>query len=176
VARPEPASKGQDLLLDVLQQDKWRERSVKVSLFGKGHSAQSVRQLASLYGLKDVTFCGHAENVEEIWRKHHLLVLPSRFEGLPLALVEAMLCARPAVVTNVAGNTEVIEDGETGFVAAAPTAGHMDEEMERAWRHRGDWRSMGVEAARRIRRLVPPDPAREFVEELLTLVCPCVDT
>jgi glycosyltransferase involved in cell wall biosynthesis len=176
VARLEPAAKGQDLLLEVLQQDKWRERSVKVSLFGNGHSAESVRHLASLYGLKDVAFCGHAENVEEIWRKHHLLVLPSRFEGLPLALVEAMLCARPAVVTNVAGNTEVIEDGETGFVAAAPTAGHLDEAMERAWRHRGDWRSMGVEAARRIRRLVPPDPAREFVEELLTLVCPCVDT
>ena len=103
-------------------------------------------------------------------------MLPSRFEGLPLSLVEAMLCARPAVATNVAGNTEVIEDGETGFVAAAPTAGHLDEAMERAWRHRGDWRSMGVEAARRIRRLVPPDPAGEFVEELLTLVCPCVDT
>ena len=176
VARLEPAAKGQDLLLEVLQQDKWRERSVEVSLFGNGHNSQSVRQLASLYRLEDVTFCGHAENVEEIWRKHHLLVLPSRFEGLPLALVEAMLCGRPAVVTNVAGNTEVIEDGETGFVAAAPTPEHLDEAMERAWRHREDWRSMGVEAARRIRRLVPPDPAGEFAKELLTLVRPCVDT
>jgi len=176
VARLEPAAKGQDLLLEVLRQDKWRERSVKVSLFGNGDSAQTVRQLASLYALKDVAFSGHAENVEEIWRKHHLLVLPSRFEGLPLALVEAMLCARPAVVTNVAGNTEIIEDGETGFVAAAPTAGHLDEAMERAWHHRGDWRSMGLEAARRIRRLVPPDPAGEFIEELLTLVRPRVDT
>ena len=75
-------------------------------------------------------------------------MLPSRFEGLPLALVEAMLCPRPAVVTNVAGNTEVIEDGETGFVAAAPTAGHLDEAMEGhgvsegtgvpwAWKRRG---------------------------------------
>ena len=36
VARLEPAAKGQDLLLEVLQQDKWRERSVKVSLFGEG--------------------------------------------------------------------------------------------------------------------------------------------
>jgi glycosyltransferase involved in cell wall biosynthesis len=176
VARLEPSAKGQDLLLEVLQQDKWRERSVKVSFFGNGHNVQSVRQLASLYGLKDVTFCGQVENVEEIWRKHHLLVLPSRFEGLPLALVEAMLCARPAVVTNVAGNTEVIQDGETGFVAAAPTVGHLDEAMERAWRHRNDWRSMGVEAARRIRRLVPADPAGEFVKELMTLVRPSVDT
>ena len=140
VARLEPGAKGQVLLLEVLQQDKWRERSVKLSLFGDGPNAQSVRQLASLYRLNDVTFCGHTENVEEIWRKHHLLVLPSRFEGLPLALVEAMLCARAAVVTNVAGNTEVIEDGETGFVAAAPTAGHLDEAMERAWQHRANWR------------------------------------
>jgi Glycosyltransferase len=172
VARLEPDAKGQDLLLEVLQQDKWRERSVKLSLFGEGHNAQSVRQLASLYRLNHVTFCGHAENVEEIWRKHHLLVLPSRFEGLPLVLVEAMLCARPAVVTNVAGNPEVVEDGETGFVAAAATAAHLDEAMERAWQHRGNWRAMGVEAARQIRRLVPPDPAGEFVKELMTLVRP----
>jgi glycosyltransferase involved in cell wall biosynthesis len=87
-----------------------------------------------------------------------------------------MLCARPAVVTNVAGNPEVIEDGQTGFVAAAPTVGHLDEAMERAWRHRGNWRAMGVEAARQIRRLVPPDPAGEFVKELMTLVRPSVDT
>jgi glycosyltransferase involved in cell wall biosynthesis len=176
VARLEPDAKGQDLLLEVLQQDNWRDRSVKVSFFGNGRNTESVRQLASLYRLDDVMFCGHAENVEEIWRKHHLLVLPSRFEGLPLALVEAMLCARPAVVTNVAGNTEVIEDGETGFVAAAPTAGHLAEAMERAWRHRGNWRSMGAEAARRIRRLVPPDPVGEFVKQLLTLASPSVDT
>jgi glycosyltransferase involved in cell wall biosynthesis len=176
VARLEPCAKGQDLLLEVLQQDKWRERSVKVSLFGNGHNAQSVRQLASLYKLDDVTFCGHTENVEEIWSKHHLLVLPSRFEGLPLALVEAMLCARPAVVTNVAGNTEVIEDGETGFVAAAPTVEHLDEAMERAWRHRKNWRSMGEEAARRIRQLVPPDPAGDFVKELMTLVRSPIET
>ena len=176
VARLEPDAKGQDLLLEVLQQDKWRKRSVKLSLFGDGHNAQSVRQLASLYRLNAVTFCGRAENVEEIWRNHHLLVLPSRFEGLPLALVEAMLCARPAVVTNVAGNPEVIEDGETGFVAAAPTVGHLDEAMERAWRHRGNWRAMGVEAARQIRLLVPSDPAGEFVKELMPLVRPSVDT
>ena len=42
--------------------------------------------------------------------RNHLLVLPSRAEGTPIALVEAMICARPAVVTDVGGNVEWLED------------------------------------------------------------------
>ena len=41
----------------------------------------------------------------------------SAAEGKPLALTEAMVCGRPAVVTDVGGNAELIEDGITGFVA-----------------------------------------------------------
>ena len=39
-----------------------------------------------------------------------LLVMPSRYEGLPIALVEAMLCSRPAVVTDVGGTKRTIVD------------------------------------------------------------------
>jgi len=169
VARLDPAAKGQDLLLEVLRQEKWRRRNIKVSFYGKGHNAVSVREMASVYGLENVAFCGHVEDIERLWRNHHLLVLPSRFEGLPLALVEAMLCARPAVVTDVAGNAEILEDGKTGFIAEAPTVLHLDEAMERAWGARESWQNMGVEAARRIRQLVPANPAAVFAEEIKRL-------
>ena len=70
-------------------------------------------------GLEKVTYGGFTEDVESIWASHHALVLPSRSEGLPLVVVEAMLCGRPAIVTDVAGNAELIQDGVSGFVAAA---------------------------------------------------------
>ncbi len=54
--------------------------------------------------------------VPDIWAANHLLVMPSRFEELPLAMVEAMLCARPVVATDVAGHKEIIEEGVTGFL------------------------------------------------------------
>src|SRR5437763_3000966 len=47
-----------------------------------------------------------------------------------------ILCARPAIVTNVGGNAELLEDGRSGFVAPAPTIKHLNEAMERAWDRR----------------------------------------
>jgi glycosyltransferase involved in cell wall biosynthesis len=45
-----------------------------------------------------------------------IFVLPSRSEGFSNAIVEAMAASLPAVVTNVGGNAEAVEDGVTGFV------------------------------------------------------------
>jgi glycosyltransferase involved in cell wall biosynthesis len=77
-------------------------------------------------------FTGHTESLDALWRQHHGLILPSRVEGLPLAMVEAMLRGRPVIATRVAGIPEVLEDGASGFLAAAPTVEHLDEAMQRA--------------------------------------------
>lgn len=170
VARLHPQSKGQDILLDVLAADKWRRRPLQVNLFGTGPNAQSLAALKSLKQLENVTFKGFINAVEEIWAQHHGLILPSRYEGLPIALVEAMLCSRMAIVTDVAGNAEVVEDGVSGFVARAPKAEFLDEAMERAWTRRGEWRSLGETAGRQIRHLVPADPVAVFERELASLI------
>ena len=98
-----------------------------------------------------------------------MLLLPSRFEGLPLALVEAMWCARPAVVTDIGGNAELCMDNETGFVAAAPALGLLEETLERAWNRRNDWQNMGKLARARAERLIPKDPVGEFCKQLVEI-------
>ena len=95
-------------------------------------------------GLTNVEFAGHQNNIEEIWRKHHALVLPSRFEGMPLVVVEAMLCGRPCIATDVGGNRELVRDGINGFLAKAPTVELLDEAMNRAWDNRGRLRKWAV--------------------------------
>jgi glycosyltransferase involved in cell wall biosynthesis len=114
-----------------------------------------------------VRFAGHVNDGPGIWQTHQALVRPSRQEGLPLALVEAMLCGRPAIATDVGGIAELLVDGETGFLAAAPTVGALDAALERAWSARTDWPRLGAQAARRARATVPADPAAHFAEELL---------
>lgn len=162
-------TKGQDLILQVLADPLWKDRPITISFFGSGPIEHSLRRLSCLLGVEDkVVFQGHVDSVESIWAGHHALLMPSRCEGLPLALVEAMLCGRPAIVTDVAGNTEVVEDERTGFVAAAPTRTLVAEAMERGWRRRADWRAMGQAAAASIRRQVPSDPVGDFVELLLS--------
>lgn len=170
VGRLYPTEKGQDVLLRVLGRDKWRERALSVTFFGTGLHRGGLQRMADRMGLTSVTFRGFVDDVAAIWRDHHALALPSRAEGLPLVLVEAMLSGRVSIVTNVAGNGEVVDDGETGFLAAAATEDAMDEALERAWQRRHEWRQIGELAASRIRTLVPSDPASTFAEMLLEVV------
>ena len=171
VGRLEPHTKGQDILLKVLATDKWKNRNITVSFYGSGeHFGGVVRKLASRYAPVRVEFPGHVENVEEIWRTNHALVMPSRCEGMPLALVEAMCCARIGIVTNVGGHAELVKNGINGFLAAAPTVELFDEALEEAWGCRQDWKDMGAEARRTIETLFPANPATVFARRLETLV------
>jgi len=166
VARLDPAAKGQDLLFQVLAQKQWRERPAEINLYGSGMCERNLQKLAESLQLKNVRFRGHVANVQAIWEENHLLVLPSRFEGLPLALVEAMWCARPAAVTDVGGNAEMCVDGETGFVAAAPAVKLLDQTLERAWNRRHEWKSMGQAACARAEQFIPKDPVGDFSRQL----------
>ena len=95
VARFEVLWKGQDLLLEILSRPQWMKRSWTLSLFGEGPDLDHLKNAVGFFGLeKRVEFCGYVREVETIWKNHHLMVLPSRGEGLPLAILEAMMCGR----------------------------------------------------------------------------------
>lgn len=167
VARLDPRAKGQDLLLGVLARGPWRARGVSVSLCGEGPMRKSLERLAKELGLEGIVrFEGHVPDVTTIWRRHHLLVLPSRFEGLPIALVEAFRCGRPAVVTAVGGCAECVEDGETGFVSESVSEEGFQQALERAWEQRETWEAMGRRSAERVAARYPADPVGEFVKLL----------
>ena len=167
VARLEPSAKGQDLLLQIVASPAWRARALEVNFYGGGPSEHNLQQLAQYLQLANVRFHGHVKDIASIWEDNHALVLPSRHEGMPLALVEAMWCGRPALVTDVGGNTELCVDEETGFVAAAPTVDLFSRAMERAWGRRFDWPRMGAAARARAERLIPKDPVGIFCQHLL---------
>jgi glycosyltransferase involved in cell wall biosynthesis len=169
VARLHPKEKGQDLLLRVLARPRWRDRPLMVTFYGDGLQRRSLERMARNLDLASVTFAGFTRDVAEIWSHHHGLILPSRCEGLPIVLVETMLSGRVPIVTDIGGSAEVVVDGATGFVAAAPTEDALDEAMERAWNERHRWREIGEAAAVRIRTLVPRDPARDFGKRLVEL-------
>ena len=169
VARLEPEAKGQDILFQVLAQPLWRNRPIELNLYGAGPCEQILRKMAARLHLANVVFRGHIAKVDDIWRDNHLLVLPSRHEGMPLTLIEAMSCGRPAVVTDVGGNAELCVDGETGFVASAPAVGPFAEALERAWARGTEWENMGRAARERVLQIVPRDSVGEFCEALLAL-------
>ncbi len=169
-ARIHPRTKGHDLLLDVLNQEKWRNRPLEVSIFGKGPWEKSLVRLIRMQDLESkVRFCGHVHDIQAVWDEHHALILPSRHEGLPICVVEALMAGRPCIVNPAGGSAELIEDGITGFVSAECSAHALDQAMERAWENRNRWRQMGLTAAEHVRRIIPADPAGVLAHELLTL-------
>jgi len=85
---------------------------------------------------------------------------------MPLTLVEAMLCGRPYIASNVGGNRELVRDGINGFLAKAPTVELLDETMNRAWESRAQLKEMGCTAAKDARRFVSGDPGEDFARKL----------
>lgn len=168
VARYDFTAKGQDVLLQVMNERKWRERDVIVNLYGSGQHQFGIEKLIRYLNLPNVLIKGFAKTVD-IWTKNNALVLSSRFEGLPLALVEAMLCGRFGIVTNVSGNKEVILDDVNGFIAEAPAPEYLDNAMERAWTVRNLWEEIGMAAKQYIHTLVPENPVQSFYEHFITL-------
>jgi len=167
IGRLFPAEKGQDLLIRVLARQKWRNRPLSVTLYGSGKHRTALEGMARYHRLENLVFGGFVDDVASMWNDLHGLILPSRCEGLPLVLVEAMLSGRVAIVTDVAGNREILDDNVTGFLAASPTEDGLDEALERAWQRRDEWKAIGAAAADRIRTLVPPDPAQTFAAILV---------
>lgn len=170
VGRLDPRAKGQDILLQLMAMPKWRSRSVQLRLYGGGPCAKTLNRLKEWWDLGNVEFAGHVADVRMIWAACHALVLPSRFEGLPLVIVEAMLCGRPVITTDVGGNAQYIRDGVTGFVAAAPTVHLFDEALERAWGRRAEWSAIGKDARRALLEALPPDPTALFADRLNELI------
>ena len=164
VARLDVADKGQDLLVRTMALDKWRRRPLTIDLFGTGPHEQGIRRLAALHGVTNVVARGFTSDVPSIWAAHHALVLPSRVEGLPLAAVEAALCDRACVVTDVAGNTELVRDGIDGFVAPSPTVRDLDDALDRMWQRRADLCELGRSAGEHARAIFPPDPVAAFID------------
>lgn len=167
VARLDLEAKGQDLLIQTLARPEWRERRIEVNLFGAGSHELALRRMAEMLQVKKVHFRGQVNDIRGIWEQNHMLVLPSRYEGLPLALVEAMWCGRPALVTDVGGNAELCIEGETGFVASSATLSSFSKALERAWQARTNWRQLGEAARFRAENQIPKDPIGLFSAELI---------
>jgi glycosyltransferase involved in cell wall biosynthesis len=170
VGRLHPPHKGQDILLEALATSAWANRHWHMRLYGDGPMRKSLESLTARLGLSDrVTFAGHVP-VDEIWSANQVLVMPSRAEGLPLAMIEAMLCGRPVVATDVGGNSEIIVDGVTGFLAGAPAVATLAHGLERLWTDRANLENMGRAGAKRIREIAPADPIKVFSEKIKALI------
>ncbi len=93
------------------------DRDVRLVLIGEGPERDALAGLAQRCGVADrVIFTGFQARAEEPYAALDYLVLPSRWEGLPLALLEAMACTCPAIAYGVGGVPEVLTSPALGWL------------------------------------------------------------
>ena len=94
------------------------EIKLGIESFGEGRDRDIIEELVVQFGLENqIAFKGWTDNIDTIWDDHHLLVLPSFNEGMPMVIHEAMLRQRVVIATDVGGNAEIITNKVNGFLA-----------------------------------------------------------
>jgi glycosyltransferase involved in cell wall biosynthesis len=83
---------------------------------GDGELAGKVRRLAAADPAVPVVLAGERADVPRLLPAFDVFALPSRYEGLPTAIVEAMMCGVPVVATAVNAVADVVVPGETGLL------------------------------------------------------------
>ena len=93
-----------------------RKSEAKLVIVGAGDSTLWLEYARKHSCADTITFAGAVNDVAPFFRTAAVFVLPSRREGMSNALLEAQSWGIPAVVSDIPGNTAVVEDGETGLV------------------------------------------------------------
>jgi glycosyltransferase involved in cell wall biosynthesis len=159
--------KGIDLAVEAMARVNREGLRARLDIFGGGFDMARVQQMLRDAGENaGVELMGGTQDVSEVWRDHELLLMPSRTEGLGLAMLEAMSCGRPVLRTPLGGCEEWIEDGVNGFVCPRADVESLVEALERALSMRDRWREMGLAAHAKIKRDLDPRPGRVFLEAL----------
>jgi glycosyltransferase involved in cell wall biosynthesis len=114
------AQKHYDLLVDTAAEMKTRLPATEMPKFliaGNGVELEAMRALTREKGVADhVSFLGERSDIAELMATSDIYLNTSRYEGMPVALLEAMASGLPIVATRVAGNTELIGHEENGLL------------------------------------------------------------
>ncbi|WP_243337933.1 glycosyltransferase family 4 protein [Anaeromyxobacter soli] len=127
--------KGVDVLARAWPRVVARLPEARLWMLGDGAERARLEELARREGVEtSLALPGPVADVAPFLRAADAAVLPSRTEGMPVALLEAMACAVPVVATAVGGSAEVLRDGVTGRLVPPERPGALADALVEALR------------------------------------------
>jgi colanic acid/amylovoran biosynthesis glycosyltransferase len=130
------SEKGHTFLIHALRQLRDKGYDLELRIAGDGPTKERLKSLAEEVGLADrIHFLGYLKEDEVIreLQSSDLFVLPSFVEGLPVSAMEAMAVGVPVIATNIAGTSELIEDGKTGVLVRPSDSEALANAVVRIW-------------------------------------------
>lgn len=146
---------GLETLIDLATHPFVVENGIQITVIGGGPEEARLRELCASRGVADrVAFVGRVSNaqVRDWYRAFDLLVLPRKSIRLtelttPLKPIEAMTHGCVVVASDIGGHREMVRDAETGYLFAAGDTDALAGTLARAYRARGDWPRIRLQAA-----------------------------
>jgi glycosyltransferase involved in cell wall biosynthesis len=143
--------KGLDLAMHAL--GGLKELNWEWRIAGDGPQIQVLQSLAQELGISDrVVFLGwqSREQMMESYKKSNVFLFPSRHEGMPNALLEAMASGLPVIATCIAGNEELVIDGKTGYLVSSEDIEALRNVLKTILNNSALRQQMGVASRRRV--------------------------
>jgi glycosyltransferase involved in cell wall biosynthesis len=142
--------KGGELAIAAFEKIYQRYPDARLIIAGDGPDREPWQQLASCMGER-VEFIGWTdpEEVYALMNRMTMVLIPSRWEGLPLVAIETAYMARPTVATRIPGMAEIVVDGETGLLVEPGDAEGMAKAIAFLLDHPEQATAMGLVARQR---------------------------
>lgn len=157
-----------DVLLDALALLAPKYPDLHVAIAGDGPQRQQLEAQAQALGVAGrVRFCGQLGHMADFWHCMDMAVHASVLEGMPNAVMEAMLAGLPVVATPVGGTPDIVQDGETGLLTPPGDAQALAGAMQRLLDDPQRAMEMGCAAAHRMRTEFSPAAMVEAHDRLL---------
>ncbi len=145
--------KNVEALVDAISIMKDRGTECHLLLVGDGGSRRDIERRVHEGGLGEaVTFTGFVRDVRSYLRAADIFALPSLAEGLSNSVLEAMSVGLPCVVTSVPGNTDLVDDGRTGYLVPPRDQNSLASALERALGDPVSASSVGARARDMVKR------------------------
>lgn len=126
VARLVPEIKGQDILIKALYEVKKLYPNIKCKLAGDVPIENGIKKIENRVKLQELTkkleleghieFLGNIENIPKFLQSINIFVLPSRYEGFGLSIIEAISSKTPVIASNIDGPKEILKEGKYGLL------------------------------------------------------------
>lgn len=106
-----------DAFINIVSSDPEMKKKLRLVMIGNGSLLNTIKMKLDKEDCARVSWLpGIREDIPELLREIDIFVLPSKAEGISNTILEAMAIGLPVVATNVGGNSELLVDGETGFL------------------------------------------------------------